>query len=362
MLPLVRIVLAAALAVSPFPALAAVAPPSAEAPTPAEIPESDEAAVAMAKPAWESGDWVEVRRILEPLANARDRLTDARLRETALLYLADATMSDASLDPAARRRLAGTYINRILDEDAGWRMPPDIYSPELYNLFLEIQEERSRKIDANCQAELTACQSDVRTADERYKALERKYQKLQTDYAEQEVEVRNTVARSRFLAAIPFGVGHFYNGSAGGAHARADRALGATFLSAELAFGGAGLGLLLYRLIGDGCRRTKAFQSGSLVCSGDETDGVLRRRKAEEAMAWFFLGTIALDIVLAQVRFQAYETVSIERKKRKELEGGEPAGPSEAPAKRRRTTPRAKVRPTGALIPRGAGLGVSVSF
>jgi hypothetical protein len=359
MLPLVRIVLAAVLAASPLPAMAS-APTKTEAP--AEVPESDEAAIALAKPAWESGDWAEVRRILEPVAGARDRLSDPRLRETALLYLADATMSDASLDPAARRRLAGTHIERLLDDDASWRMPPDIYSPELYNLFLEIQEERSRKIDANCQAELTACQSDVRTADERYNALEKKYQKLQADYAEQEVEVQERVARSRFLAAIPFGVGHFYNGTVGGSHARADRALGATFLTGELVIGGVGLGLVLYRLIGDGCRRTKAFQRGSLVCSGEETEGILRRRKAEEAMGWIFIGSIALDIVLAQVRFQKYETVSVKRVKRSELEAGEPDGPSDAPPKRRGARPRAKVRPSGALIPRGAGLGVHVSF
>lgn len=362
MLPLVRIALAAALAVSPVPAMAAAAPARVDSDAPGDEPGSDEEAVAQAKPAWESGDWAEVRRILEPVAAAPDRLSDARLRETALLYLADATMSDASLDPAARRKAAAGYVERLLDAEPSWRMPPDIYSPELYNLFLEIQEERSRKIDANCQAELTACQSDVRTAEERYKALEKKYQKLQADYAEQEVEVQERVARSRFLAAIPFGVGHFYNGAVGGSHARADRALGATFLATELAIGGAGLGLLLYRLVGDGCRRTKAFQSGSLVCSGDETSGVLRRRKAEETMAWLFLGTVALDIVLAQVRFQKYETVKVERVKRRELESGEPDGPSKSPPKRRRSAPRAKVRPTGAVIPRGAGLGVSVSF
>lgn len=364
---LVRTALAAALALAPLPAMGAGPAtkgpePAADAPVAAaDIPAEDEAAVALAKPAWESGDWAEVRRVLEPVASARDRLTDPRLRETALLYLGDATISDPTLDPSARRRLAGTHIQRLLDEDPSWRMPPDIYSPELYNLFLEIQEERSRKIDANCQAELTACQSDVRTEAERLEKLQAKYDELQVAYAEQEVEVRDRVARSRFLAAIPFGVGHFYNGALGGPRARTDRALGATFLSAELIIGGAGLGLVLYRLIGDGCRRTKAFQRGSLLCAGDDIDGILRRRKAEEAMGWLFVGTVVLDIVLAQVRFRPVETINVQRVKRRELEAGEPAG-AERPRQRRRAAPRAKVRPTGAIIPSGAGLGVSVDF
>jgi hypothetical protein len=358
----VRIVLAAAIALSPIPASATGPAKLPDKNDRTVVPSDDEAAVALAKPAWESGDWVEVRRVLEPLASSRERLSDPRVRETALLYLADATISDTTLDPTARRGLAGTYIQRLLDDDPSWRMPPDIYSPELYNLFLEIQEERTRKIDANCQAELTACKSDVATENERYRELQAKYDKLQRDYAEQEIEVRDQISRSRFFAAIPFGVGHFYNGAVGGPRAKkVNRALGATFLSAELAFGGAGLGLLLYRVIADGCRRSKGFQAGSLQCTGENDQPIKQRRRAEEVMGWFFIGSVALDIVLAQIRFRPVETVRVQRIKRRELESGEPIAPDDTP-QRRPARPRAKVRPTGAMIPGGAGLGVSVRF
>ncbi len=363
--------MAIVVAMAPAPAVASVGP--APAPTPAvpvdelpevDVPDDDGEAIAQASDFWAKGEWAKVRATLEPLADDPERLRDAAEAERALLLLADATISDARNDFSARRKLATPYVSRLMDADPAWRMPPDIYSPELYDLFVELQEERSRTIDANCQADLMACKSDRATDAEAYRDLLNKHEQLQKDYAEQEVEVRTRVPRSRFLAAIPFGIGHFYNGAVGGPRARTDRALGAAFLSAELALGGVGLTLILYRLIGDGCRRTGAFRRGSLQCIGDDErrDAVLRRRKAEEAVGWFFWGSMILDVVLAQVRFQKFEEVSVDRVKRRELEAGEPDGGRDGSRRTRPRKPRAKVRPTGAVIPHGGGLGVSVEF
>jgi hypothetical protein len=351
-------------AAAPAPA-APVAEPAPDEDTAAvEVPADDEAAVAQAKAFWAKGQWGQVRATLEPLADDSTRLGDPALLERAMLILADATISDRRNDFSARRKLATPYLSRLMDADSTWRMSPDIYSPELYDLFVELQEERSRKIDANCQADLMACRSDRATDAEAHRDLQERYDALLKDHAEQDVEVRTRVARSRFLAAIPFGVGHFYNGSLGGPRARTDRALGATFLSAEVAFGGVGLGLILYRLIGDGCRRTKAFQRGSLLCVVEDDarkPAILKRRQAEEVLGWFFWGTMVLDVVLAQVRFRKFEEVSVNRVKRRDLESG--AVDEQTPEHRpRRPRPRAKVRPTGALVPHGAGLGVSVNF
>lgn len=364
-----------ALAVALAPAPATAAPAGAPAPAPAvdapddalppvEVPEDDGEAIEQANDFWAKGEWAKVRATLEPVADDPKRLRDASQSERALLLLADATISDIRNDFSARRKLATPYLSRLMDADSAWRMPPDIYSPELYDLFVELQEERSRTIDANCQADLMACKSDRATDAEAYRDLQNKHNDLQKDYAEQEVEVRTRVPRSRFLAAIPFGVGHFYNGAVGGPRSRTDRALGAAFLSAELAFGGVGLTLILYRLIGDGCRRTGAFRRGSLQCVGDDDrrEAVLRRRKAEEAIGWFFWGSMILDVVLAQVRFQKFEEVSVDRVKRRELEAAEPDGGGRNPRRTRRNKPRAKVRPTSSLIPGGGGLGVRVEF
>jgi hypothetical protein len=136
-------------------------------------------------------------------------------------------------------------------------------------------------------------------------------------------------------------------------------------LAAEVAFGVTGLGLLLHRVTRLGCRRRSGFQAGSLSCDpradvSDET--VVRLRKAEETMAWFFLGTVALDIVLAQVRFKPFETTSVRRVKRKELEQGGALPPEPRRKRRQRNKPRAKVRPAPAMIPSGGGLGVHVRF
>ena len=363
--------MAIAVAMAPAPAVASAGPAPAPDPVPVDelpevdVPDDDGEAIAQANEFWAKGEWAKVRATLEPLADDPDRLRDAAQAERALLILADATISDSRNDFSARRKLATPYLSRLMDADSSWRMPPDIYSPELYDLFVELPEERSRTIDANCQADLMACKSDRATDAEAYRDLQNKHNALQKDYAEQEVEVRTRVPRSRFLAAIPFGIGHFYNGAVGGPRAKTDRALGAAFLSAELALGGVGLTLILYRLIGDGCRRTSAFRRGSLQCIGDDErrNAVLRRRKAEEATGWFFWGTMVLDVVLAQVRFQKFEEVSVDRVKRRELEAGEPDGGGPNGSRRtRRKKPRAKVRPTGALIPHGGGLGVSVEF
>ena len=326
------------------------APPAASD----DADETDEAAVAAAEKAWIDGQWTEVRGTLEPLAASRKRLGDPILLEKAMLYLADATVQDASLGPDDRRRRASAYLERLIDADANWQLQRGAYSEQLYELYRDVLDRRGRETARACGASLEACRADLEEEQTQLAQLRLEHEQLQEQFAEQEVEVREGIARSRLFAAIPFGVGHFYNG---------DRALGATFLAAELAFGTAGLGLLLYRTINDGCRRTRAFQRGSLSCArGRDLDAIVTRRNAEETMAWFFVGTLVLDIIIAQVRFKPYETVGIRRVKRKELGAdGAELGPRERD-KRRRDRRRAKVRPAPAMIPSGGGLGVDIRF
>lgn len=310
-------------------------------------------AIAEASDAWTAGDWGKVRGLLEPMVDDPQALTEPHVRTQVLLLLADATLSDTTLEAAERRRLAASYLGRQMDADAAWRMPPDIYTKALFDLYVEVSGERSRDEIDRCLADLMACRSDVNNEQDKYAKLLEEHEDLKAKYAEQEVEVRDRVARSRVFAAIPFGAGHFYNG---------DRALGASFLSAELAFGITGLTLLLYRVIGDGCRRTRNFQRGSLVCTTDDLDSIERRRQAEEAMGWFFFGTLALDILLAQIRFESFETVEVRRVPRSTLEGGGGGPSGRRPRRAPRKKPRASIRPTAGGGRSGASLGVSIRF
>ncbi|HWB80234.1 MAG TPA: hypothetical protein VG755_34950 [Nannocystaceae bacterium] len=323
------------------------------------------AAIREADEAWRRGDYAEVRRWLEPLANDPELKLEPQDRQTMLVLLADSTLSDSSLDAADRRDKARSYLERILDEDASWRMPRDIYSPELYDLYVEVRVDRAGRAGQKCEAGLIVCKSEKATAEDTISSEKAKVAAIQRKYDAQEVEVQQVVQRSRILAAIPGGFGHFYMGN---------NALGGTFLAAELIFGAAGLGLLIRRNVVDGCRRTRGFQSGSLVCDirGENDaeviearrDQIARRRKAEEAMAWFLLGTVALDIVIAQILFKPTRVKTVERKPRKQLEAERRAGANDSKGRTtpRAGRPRARLRAAPSVSPYGVGLGFDVRF
>jgi hypothetical protein len=328
----------------------AAGPPSVSARPAVEVPDDDAEAVELAEAAWSRGGWTDVRDVLEPVATDPARLQDSRLREKALCLLADATVNDTALDEDDRRVQAAEYLERLLDLDPGWRLPPAIYSPELFQLFAEVQDARSQRTSAQCEADRMACEADLADTSADLTDLRRRHAALRQQYQDQEVEVRERVARSRVFAAIPFGVGHFYNG---------EPALGGAFLGAGALVGGTGLFLILYRTVADGCRREQGFQRGSLICANQNIDAILRRRKAEEAIGWVFLGTLALDVFLAQYRFRPFKTQSVERIPRRELDAGGAPGDGR---RRRDRTPRATVRPTGGGTRHGVSLGVHVEF
>jgi hypothetical protein len=349
----VSLALGVCLASTMGPRSVGAAPASEHPSAPAGDPDTA-AAVVAAEEAWREGKWTEVRGGLESVAADRSRLTDPIVREKALLYLADATVQDASLSPDERRSRASAHLERLIDADPGWQLQRGAYSDQLYELYRDVLDRRGRETARACGASLEACKADLEEEQTQLSQLRMEHRQLQEQFAEQEVEVREGVARSRLFAAIPFGVGHFYNG---------DRALGATFLAAEVAFGTTALGLLLYRTINDGCRRTRGFQRGSLTCGeGLNLDAITQRRVAEETMAWLFVGTLVLDIIIAQARFTPYETVGVRRVRRKDLESAGDVDPPAQRDRRRRDRRRAKVRPAPTMIPGGAGLGVDIHF
>ncbi len=343
-------VVCASLALGAVPALASG--PALGDPGPTEVPLDEEAAVARAEQAWGRGDWTEVRELLEPIATDPAGLQDSRRREKALCLLADATVNDPALDENARRIQAASHLERLLDLEPDWRLPPAIYSPDLFELFADVQGERSRRTSDQCEADIMACEADLADTAAELRDLQRRYKALEQSYREQTVEVREQVARTRALALIPFGIGHFYNREPG---------LGGAFLGTEAVLGITGLTLILYRTIADGCRREQGFRRGSLMCGNRNLSGILRRRKAEEAIGWVFIGTMILDVALAQYRFRPIKTESVTQVPRSELDAREEESGGKG-RRRRRRKPRAKVRPTAGGSPQGVSLGVSVRF
>lgn len=304
-----------------------------------------EAAVMAAEEAWNRGDFLEVRGILEPIVDS-DPLDDRVEREKVLVLLADATLSDSTLPSDERQVRVTGHLSRLMDTNTQWRLPRKVYSPELYDLYLDVRERRLANAGSQCEADKLACEADADAVGADLSDTLQALDKLQKQYDSQEVEIGEK--RSRALALIPLGISHFFNG---------DRALGATFLAAEAGFGIAGLSLLAVRATVHGCRRTRNFQSGSLVCnprSGTTEEDIVTRRQAEEAMGWLFLGTVVLDVLFAQLRFKEFEFT--DKVPRSELDNYDQR------KRRRGRNRRATVRPTTGASRKGASMGLRVDF
>lgn len=352
-----RIVIATLLAVELAAAPAAAAPArprggSADAATTAG-PKEPGAQVDAALKAWRDGKWIAVRAYLEPLVGEGRALEDPLLTETALRFLADATLLDESLDPAIRSQLAAGYLARLFAADPEWRPPPDTHGKALYDLYEQLRAQSEQQKLDECLAERASCKADLEDLAVRHERLVGEHEALKKSFAEQEVEVVEKIARNRAIALIPFGVGHFYNGRKG---------LGATFLAAEVATGATGLGLLIYR--NRQCEPT-GESAPTLRCVDDSQAAVVRRRNAEQALGIIFIGLLALDVLVAQLTFKAYTTVRRAPVKRKDLEV-QPETEAQGPRRRRPSSRRGRgtlqATPYPAVVPGGAGLGMSLRF
>lgn len=349
--------LALGVAVAP---LAHARPPTTPAPPAALTTEGDKINAAIQ--AWSQGNWARVRALLEPMLQDGRKLADPLLEEAALRYLSDATLQDPDIAAVSNEWATG-YIKRLLASSPDWRPPADTHSKAFYDLYNSLREERDRASSNQCKGERAACIADLDELKVRHFALGSDHERLRRAYEQQEVEVVEKIARNRAVALVPFGVGHFYNGR---------KALGAVFLAGELAIGAAALGLFIARV--SRCDRLSGYQPGSLFCTINEKEG-LALRNAEQAMGIIFLGSLALDVVLAQVLFRPFSTVKRTRVRRSELSGSEgddktgakrPAkgsgGAPGAPSSRLRRSDILQVTPASTLVPGGGGLGVKIRF
>lgn len=380
MLRVCRFVGAVALAAAAVaPAIGRAAPPTDD---PAEV--DPEAALDDALSAWANGEWTEVRRVLEPLVADGASLGTAERDETALRYLAEATLLDVTLGPLDAKRMATTYVSRLLDTDPAWEPPPNIHDKVLEDLVKSVRADRERDAQARCDVERATCEADLSKRNNEYEDLEQQYLRLSLDYEAQDVEYVEYELANRLIAFVPGGVGHFTNNRI---------ALGASFLAGEVVFGVTALTFTIRRNFVHNCTRTAGFSPGSLECNpapGVSQDQVLIERNLEQVFAGVFFGTLVVDVVLAQILFQDVREVRTRTVPRSELEKirqergrgrrdkndnngsegaqGEQADPTTAPtdppAPAGPGAPNAKVHPLPVpfMLRGGAGAAVSIEF
>jgi hypothetical protein len=312
--------------------------------------------------AWRAGQWGAARRLLEPLAREGSVLADPLQAESALRYLADSTLFDDSLGLETRTGQARGYISRLFDRDPEWSPPPATHGSAFYDLVLEVREERASAEAADCEAERLACTADLHELRVDHATLEDEQAALEKKFDEDLVPVVREVALNRGVALIPFGVGHFYN---------RNNALGASFLSAEVAFGATGLALMLDRIINLKCRREgSSFTPGSMTCEPPDSvsdEDVVLRRNLEQVFGFLFLGTLAVDVIVAQITFKKTRVISREEVPRKDLQRHLENASSEEERKarkrrRKRRDDKVEARPAPAMIPGGAGVGLKLRF
>jgi hypothetical protein len=322
-----------ALCLAPGPA-AALGPPAVVAPA--------QDLLDQALDAWQRGEWARVRAILGPLLQDEGQLGDADRTATGLRHLADATLLDPSLDPAQRQALAAPAIERLLDLDPAYEAPADIHGAPFYAALDQARARRKEAQAQHCAIERTACQAELHQVMVDQAALTKEVAEARRKLDGQPVQVVQTRALNRAVALVPLGVGHFYNGRNG---------LGAGFLGTEVAVGAAALGLLLTRTIRYDCVREQGFRPGSLVCTAPDLsrEQVKDTRNAEQAFGLILIGTVALDVLIAQIMFQPVIVEKTRTTTRdeldEELERARPPGGAARPGRRRAPRPDATIRP-----------------
>jgi hypothetical protein len=226
-----------------------------------------------------------------------------------------------------------------------------MYGESTYEAFARMQRTLEDEAAKLCKFEVAACNADAASLQAEFARLREDHEQLSTEFEQQEVEVRDFGVRTRALALLPFGLGHFYNNRP---------KLGASFLATEVAFGATALGLLLTRVVKYNCARTAGFKSSSLDCDIEDTPSnrrqILAVRQSEEVFAWLFLGAVVSDIITSQILFRPYGEIRRRTVPRNELD--DPGTASDA------TSSRAllKIRPQTSVSRRGLSVGLTLDF
>jgi hypothetical protein len=217
--------------------------------------------------------------------NAPRRLKDASVIESARVWHATCLLGSGNNEAAKKP------LRDAIEENPTMR-PPDgsVFPPPLVELFTTVQDEMRAVIEADRRAKADLARR--RAEEERKKAEEelRRQRQLFELASTETVLVQN----SRWLAAIPFGVGQFQN---------RDPTLGWLFLVSEgVLLGGVLTTAIVYT---DLMSQLTQGGAGQTVRLGAEQQAQISNwHTGLIVTSWAFLGVTALGIAEAQLSFE----------------------------------------------------------
>lgn len=301
------------------PARAQPAPPSAPSPK-----LSDEAELARVVSQYEAGRYQECAASLEPLlAPGPRQLQSPSVLESARVVLAACLLGDGRGADAEAQLAQALRANPRMP-----RPDPLAYPQPVVDLWIRVRESLREELRAAEEERLkladAAAQQQARVeAEQRARLL-----RLEQLASEEQV----TQVNRRWIAAIPFGVGQFQNGHA---------TLGWTFFGVEVALGAVSLGALAVHL--------SAYRQ---IAAGHRLDPIVTNSQLSTSFAvlqvssWTLLGTAALGVLDAQLRF----VPEVRQVRRRPL-----------PEELRRPS-ALRTAPMAAALPGGAWLGLAGTY
>jgi hypothetical protein len=219
-----------------------------------------------------------------PKKSGRCRLTDKLLIERARAFLA------ASLIALGRGADADIHIETLLRVNPGYAPNPALFPSEVIDRFTEVRARIRAELEAITRKEDDAA-LQKRLAQQKAEADEKRWlDAIQKLAGEERVVQKN----SRFIAALPFGVGQFQNGQTG---------LGWFFLVSEAATGAAAIALAGVHGYYVSADRKATNADGELVDT-NFVDSVIQTSASLNQIAFGTWAALAVaGIIHAQVTF-----------------------------------------------------------
>lgn len=306
--------------------------PHATGETEEDVRLSDRAELEQIIELYMAGQYADCSSQLAALLNPKGKspFKEARVIEQGRLYYASCTLMQG------RRDVARKALRSALEENPLMHSPDSLtFPPPVVSLFLEVRDEVQQLIADSEKEQVVLLRRENELARRRAEQREYRERELEKLARKEFVVAKN----SRYIAAIPFGVGQFQNGN---------KVLGGTFLAAE--------SLLLVTAVSSGLILADLT---SKVASGIEVETYNRRTTtAYDALtwsSWALFGTAALGIFEAQLAYKPERR--LEERKRSlppELEVQ-----PEPPPRRENDV---EFEPSVGFAPGGAVIGVSGTF